>query len=56
MKKSFLLLLLVPLNIKAISTSASSAILMDMDSHRILYGYNVNGQRSVASISNIMNT
>ena len=49
-----LLLLLIPINIKAISTSASSAILMDMDSHRILYAYNINNQRSVASISKIM--
>lgn len=55
MKKIFLLLLLlIPINIKAISTSASSAILMDMDSHRIIYAYNINDQRSVASISKIM--
>ena len=55
MKKIILLLLLlIPINIKAISTSASSAILMDMDSHRILYAYNINDQRSVASISKIM--
>ena len=49
-----LLLLLIPFKAKAIETSASSAILMDMDSHRILYGYNVNDQRSVASISKVM--
>ena len=55
MKKIILLLiLLIPFNIKAISTSASSAILMDMDSKRILYAYNINEQRSVASISKIM--
>lgn len=55
MKKYFLLLiLLLPINIKAISTSASSAILMDVDSNRILYAENINDKRSVASISKIM--
>lgn len=54
MKKMLFLLLLLPINIKAISTSAESAILMDMDSKRILYAENINEVRSVASISKIM--
>lgn len=55
MKKIFLfLLLLIPINIKAIDTSATSAILMDMDSKRILYSKNIHEVRSVASISKIM--
>lgn len=54
MKKLILLLLLMPINIKALEVSAKSAILMDADSKRILYGYNYNEQRSVASISKIM--
>lgn len=44
------------MNIKAIDTSATSAILMDMDSHRILYAKDIHNVRSVASISNIMTT
>lgn len=47
-------LLLFPISTKAVGTSASSAILMDMDSQRILYSSNMNEQRSVASISKIM--
>ena len=55
--KKFLLviiLLLIPLNVGAIDTSATSAILMDMDSGRILYAKNINRKQSVASISKIM--
>ena len=55
MKKLLLLfLLLLPLSIRAIDTSARSAILMDMDSNRILYEKNIHEKRSVASISKIM--
>lgn len=55
MKKFILfLILLFPACIKAIDISATSAILMDMDSGRILYGKNINNIRSVASISKIM--
>lgn len=53
-KLLMLLLLLIPINIKAIDTSARSAILMDMDSKRVLYAKNANEIRSVASISKIM--
>ena len=55
MKKIILLLVLIfPICIKAITTSARSVILMDMDSDRILYEKNINEVRSVASISKIM--
>jgi len=49
-----LLILLLPIKTKAIETSATSAILMDVDSGRILYADNINAVRSVASISKIM--
>ena len=55
MKKIFfLLLILIPIPVKAIETSARSAILMDIDSNRILYEKNIHEVRSVASISKIM--
>lgn len=58
MKKCLLfvlcLILCTPFQAKAISTSATSAILMDIDSKRILYSENIHATRSVASISKIM--
>ena len=55
MKKLLLFfILLLPISISAIETSARSAILMDMDSNRILYEKNIREKRSVASISKIM--
>ena len=58
MKKLFKLILLIlssfPLKSLAISTNARSAILMDIDSNRILYAENIHEVRSVASISKIM--
>lgn len=42
------------MSVKAIDTSATSAILMDMDSGRILYAKDIHNVRSVASISKIM--
>lgn len=55
MKKILLfLMLLFPCSIFAIETSARSAILMDIDSNRVLYEKNANEVRSVASISKIM--
>ena len=42
------------MNVKAVDTSATSAILMDMDSGRILYAKDIHNVRSVASISKIM--
>lgn len=49
-----IIILLIPFRIKAYETSATSAILMDIDSKRILYAKNVNNRRSIASISKIM--
>ena len=55
MKKLLLfLILLIPIKVFGIDTSARSAILMDIDSNRILYEENINEKRSVASISKIM--
>ena len=55
MKKILLILvLLIPFYIKAIETSATSAILMDSDNNLILYEKNIHNVRSVASISKIM--
>lgn len=58
MKKIVTLLLLVfcliPYNVCAIETSATSAILMDTNSHRILYAKDIHNVRSIASISKIM--
>ncbi len=51
----FMLLLVLPIiQVKAISTSATSAILMDQDSGRILYSEDIHNVRSIASISKIM--
>lgn len=47
-----LLVLLIPLKVKGIY--ATSAIVMDTDSRRILYSQNIHEIRSVASISKIM--
>lgn len=50
----FLLVLFLPFKVFAYGTSAKSAILMDMDSGRIIYGKDVHYVQSVASISKIM--
>lgn len=49
-----MVLLLIPIKILAVSTSATSSILMDQDSHRVLYADNIHAVRGVASISKIM--
>lgn len=54
MKKLLFLLLLIPINVKAYGTYATSAILMDMDSNNIIYENNSHNVRSIASISKIM--
>ena len=58
MKKAFkiilLLLLIFPIKILAFDSSASCAILMDQDSHKIFYAKNIHTVRSIASISKIM--
>lgn len=50
----FLLLILIPMNIKALDINTDKYILMDMDSNRIITGENINTVKSVASISKIM--
>ena len=54
--KYFLLfiILLMPLSTKAYETSATSAILMDIDSGKIIYSKDIHNKRSIASISKIM--
>lgn len=54
MKKLLLLLLLIPINVKAFDTSSTCAILMDMDSKRIIYADDIHTIRSIASITKIM--
>ena len=56
MKKLIIIciMLLIPVRIKAIETSATSAILVDTDSGRILYSKDIHKKRSIASISKIM--
>ena len=55
MKKIILILILfLPFKVFAYFTSAKAAILMDMDSGRVIYGKNVHYVQSVASISKIM--
>ncbi len=53
-KLIFLLFLLFPLKVGAIS--ASSSIVMDLDNGRILYQNNIHDERLIASITNIMTT
>lgn len=48
----FLLILLIPFNMKAIS--AASAIVMDLNNNRIYYENNINDKRLIASITKIM--
>ena len=53
MKKLLVLaVLLIPL--KVFSISAASAIAMDLDTGRVLYGYNTNEKKLIASITKIM--
>lgn len=57
MKKIFALifiLILLPIKVNSLSTSASEGILMDMESKRIFYSKNIHEVKSVASISKIM--
>lgn len=52
--KKYLLLLLVLLPIKVFSISASSAIAMDLNTGRVLYGYNIEEKKLIASTTKIM--
>lgn len=49
-------ILCMPISTKAYETSATSAILMDIDSGKIIYSKDIHNKRSIASISNIMTT
>lgn len=55
---SWLLVLLlfsnIPCQVSAVSTSATSAVLMDVDSGRVLYAQNENAQMLIASTTKIM--
>lgn len=53
MKKIFLLVLFL-FPVKIFALSASSAIVMDLDNARVLYGYNVNEEKLIASTTKIM--
>jgi len=48
------LFLFIPINVFGLSTTASSSILMDMDSGRILYSKDIHNPRLIASITKIM--
>jgi len=48
----FMLLMLLPINV--FSMSASSAIAMDLNTGRVLYGYNIEEAKLIASITKIM--
>ena len=50
----FLILVMIPFNTYAITDTARSTIVMDMDSKRILYEKNANEPRLIASITKIM--
>jgi len=50
----FLIIIIMPFNVKAIDINASSYVLMDMDTNRVIIGKNIHNIRSVASISKIM--
>ena len=54
MKKAFIFLFILLMPIKINAISASSAICMDLDTGRVLYGYNINEKRLIASTTKIM--
>ena len=55
MKKILIIiLLLIPIKIKAYETSATSAILMEQNNNKIIYAKNIHEKRSIASISKII--
>ena len=49
-----ILILFVPINVFGLTVTASSAILMDMNSERILYSKDMHNPRLIASITKIM--
>jgi len=52
--KKLLFILVVLLPMKVLGISASSAIAMDLDTGRVLYGYNINEKKLIASTTKIM--
>jgi len=50
----FLVLFFLPLKVSAIEISASSYVLMDMNTNRVLLGKNINERKLIASITKIM--
>ena len=54
MKKYFIIFLILFFPFKVNALSASSVTLMDMDNNRVLYSYNQNEKRLIASITKIM--
>ncbi|MBQ7031527.1 MAG: D-alanyl-D-alanine carboxypeptidase [Bacilli bacterium] len=52
--KRLLLVLIILIPIKVLGISASSAIAMDLDNGRVLYGYNLDEPRLIASTTKIM--
>ena len=50
----FLLILIFPFNIFALTDTAKSTVVMDIDSGRVLYQKNMNEKRLIASITKIM--
>lgn len=54
MKKILLVLLLIPINVFAISVPSRNAILIDQDSGRIIYSKRIDEKRLIASTTKIM--
>lgn len=50
----FFIVIFIPINVYAISDTAKSTMVMDMDSGRVLYEKNADEQRLIASITKIM--
>lgn len=54
MKKIILMLVVFWFPFKVFAISASGAVVMDLDNNRVLYGYNTNESRLIASTTKIM--
>ena len=54
MKKILIILLLIPLNVYALTVPSRNAILIDQDSGRILYSKKIDEKRLIASTTKIM--
>ncbi len=52
--KKIILLIIMLLPIKIFAISASSVVAMDLDTGRVLYGYNIDEERLIASTTKIM--